>query len=187
MDIQNQKSITSKLSLNATTKEVEEAGMRYLEQEMTSFNWTQAAKDLYALTGAHYVMVCEYDEVGNTLITKAVDGIPMKVETVISLLGFQLMGKKWTLFDGVKEELLKPEIKIIESVLEASSYNLPEFVSFSIEKLLGVGVIYSKGFVHEDKLLGNYVLFMGKNQKVTSFDNVNRLEKYIVRGLTASK
>lgn len=114
MDKRNQRKTSSKLSLQATAKDVEEAGMHYLEQEITSFNWSQAAKDLYALTGAHYVMVCDYNEEENTLITKAVDGIPMKVEAVISFLGFNLIGKKWALFDGVKDELLKPEIKVIE-------------------------------------------------------------------------
>lgn len=53
-------------------------------------------------------MVCEYDETENTLTTRAVDGIPMKVEAVIFRLGFNLIGEKWALYDGVKEELLKP-------------------------------------------------------------------------------
>ncbi len=181
----SQKKAAIKLSVNATLCEVEEAGKDYLDGKKNHVDWIQVANDLYALTGAHYVMVCEYDEKENTLITKAVDGIPMKVEAVVLRLGFNLIGKKWSLYDGVKEELLKPEVKVIESVLEASSYNLSEFMSFTIEKLLGVGAIYSKGFVYEGKLLGNYVLFMGKKQKLTSLDNVNKLEEFIVKALAA--
>jgi len=134
------------LTPTSTEQEVEQVLAHYACWEAGSFQWTCLARDLMRLTGALFLVLSEYCPERKSLITRGIEGIPQKVEAVIHQLGHPVMGYEWVLADGVYETLQEERLHRLDSLHEVSSYHIPEFVGFTIEKLLELAVFTAWGF-----------------------------------------
>ena len=150
-----------KLHIQATKAEIQTVCCRYEHWKDLDTAWDELAQDLHQLTGARLAMTFQYDETENQLITKGVAGVPLTISRTMDILGMDILQRKWTLFDGVGENLQTGELILLDNVQEASSYNLSTYQSFYIQKMLGVEYIYSMGLVAKNgALLGNFVLML---------------------------
>ncbi|MEN1759951.1 hypothetical protein [Anoxynatronum sibiricum] len=156
------------LTTSATDAELNHVLEYYADWEPESFQWSCLARDLKRLTGALILVLSEYCPAKMSLVTRSIEGIPQKLEAVIHQLGHPMVGHEWVLAEGVYEELNKVQLHRLDSIHEASSYHIPEFIGFTIEKMLGIGSIYSMGFLHDNQLLGNFVLAMPKGHELVS-------------------
>ncbi|SMP61848.1 hypothetical protein [Anoxynatronum buryatiense] len=156
------------LTTSATDAELNQVLEYYTNWEPENFQWFCLARDLKRLTGALFLVLSEYSPAKMSLVTRGIEGIPQKVEAVIHQLGHPMIGHEWILAEGVYEELQNGRLLRLDSIHEASSYHIPEFIGFTIEKMLGIGNIYSMSFLHNGQLMGNFVLAMPKGQELAS-------------------
>lgn len=149
--------------------------------------WQLWANEFKRLTGADFIMVCEYKDENESLISRAVSGIPEVIYRIAAMVKQDVVGYEWVLADGVYENLISQEVIELDSIHEASSYHIPHFVGYTIEKSIGLGGIYSIGFVSEnepEKLLGNVVLIMIRGKKITSQESLIQLAQEVGRQLS---
>ena len=149
-------------------------------------DWTKWADDFRCMSAAAFVVISEYKKEKQSLITRAVAGVPTIIYTIAGMMKKELVGYEWVLADGVYENMIDRELIQLDSIHEASSYNIPHFVGFSIEKSIGLGGIYSIGFVSErepENLLGNVVLITPRGKRLDDYEPLIAHGKNVSRQL----
>ena len=153
----------TKLHAFASEDDIQVACSRYRNWNNLDTAWKEFAQDLHLLTSSRLALTFQYDESSTELITKGVSGLSLAISRTVAFLGIELLQKRWPLYDGVMEDLLKGNLIQLESIAEVSSYNLSNYQSFYIQKVMGIEAIYSMGLLGRNGgLLGNFVLLLGR-------------------------
>ena len=143
-------------------KFLSESSMKFVEITPEENIHQCIADQIYELLGNCYVLVNSYDSSSNTMELKATTGIGKQINTVLKILGRDLIGMSFIMTDDfAKSELTKGKIVKVPGGIHVLSFGkLPKKVCSAIEKVLGIREIYSMGFARGGKLYGNAVILL---------------------------
>ncbi len=143
-------------------KFLSESSMKFVEITPEENIHQLIADQIYRLLGNCYVLVNSYDISSNTMELKAITGIGKQLNTVLKILGRDLIGMSFIMTDDfAKSELTKGKIVKVPGGIHGLSFGkLPKKACSAIEKVLGIREIYSMGFARGGKLYGNAVILL---------------------------
>jgi PAS domain S-box-containing protein len=113
-----------------------------------------------AILGDVVVIVNSFDPKTRQFCTMAIDGLGPAAERILNILGRNPVGMISTLNDDRAEHTLKTGRLSVGpgGIHELSFGAVPKSVALSLEKLLGMRLIYVVGFVREEELFGSAVI-----------------------------
>ncbi len=143
-------------------KFLSESSMKFVEITPEENIHQLIADQIYGLLGNCYALVNSYDISSNTMELKATTGIGKQLNTVLKILGRDLIGMSFIMTDDfAKSELTKGKIVKVPGGIHVLSFGkLPKKACSDIEKVLGIREIYSMGFARGGKLYGNAVILL---------------------------
>ena len=146
-------------------------------KQMTAFNRQfmetnqapalQAIIDLMrAITGADYAFINLLDESTTEVVTEAVAGPPEYLMKMSSLLGFQLVGKRWP-YDQVRHAAIQASnLTTFNSLRESMGNVFPATLVSLLEKTLHLGQVAIIKINKADQIIGEFTLIMNKGKNL---------------------
>ncbi|MHC4202311.1 MAG: hypothetical protein ACYSU0_20155, partial [Planctomycetota bacterium] len=120
---------------------------------MTPREYEHIAKRLKDLVGRSIVLVSSFDESSDTVEIRSVVGLGKLTDTVLKLLGKDLVGMRFAIVPDMGPILKGGElVKLSRQMHELAQGKLSVKALKACAKLLGIGDVYSLGMVREGQL-----------------------------------
>ena len=159
---------------NDTTQPLQE---KETLQQMTAFNRQfmetnqapalQAIIDLMrAIAGADYAFLNLLDESTMEVVTEAVAGPPEYLMKMSSLLGFQLVGKRWPYDQARHAAIQASNLTTFNSLRESMGNVFPATLVSLLEKTLQLGPVAVVKINKMDQIMGEFTLIMHKGKNL---------------------
>lgn len=159
---------------NDTTQPLQE---KEALQQMTAFNRQfmetnqapalQAIIDLMrAITGADYAFLNLLDESTTEVVTEAVAGPPEYLMKMSSLVGFQLVGKRWVYDQARHAAIQASNLTTFNSLHESMGNVFPATLVSLLEKTLHLGRVAIIKINKVDQIMGEFTLIMHKGKNL---------------------
>lgn len=113
---------------------------------------------LLFISQAKYVAFNLYDD--NEYITAAISGVKDDVNRAASLLGYNIIGKKWANDPTWAKKINGNVITVFPSLNELAGDLIPQSIISIINKILGIGQVILVKIMKDEALLGNFILMM---------------------------
>ena len=132
---------------------------------------------LRELVGDSIVAISEYDKSCDTFCVRALLGMGKHTETVLKLLGRDLVGLSVRTTTEITNSSNTSKLtKLPWEMHELTEQQIPKGIGRTIKKMLNLGDIYSMGFVTEGELFGTASILTRKD---TELENQNTIETFI--------
>lgn len=173
--IQNQK-----MSSNGTaTRQVEDilkktllVCNRLLSDSSGKIDFQKITDTILEISGAKYATFNLFDDDGRDFSTQAFSGLGKNAQKISSVLGFELVGKKWK-YDPVREKKLKGNsVTYFESLHSLSESALPGRISSFVERVFNIGPVYVVKINKNDIAIGDFTLLFPRGASMQNQDIV---------------
>lgn len=162
-----------------------ESAVRFHEISYREINYQEIATELRVLAGAAFVIVNVFNKEESVTVTQGFSGSGRKVEQAYSILGYNLIGKKWKVDEHEQAVMRSKKLVRMESVREYCRNWVSPVVMGVAEKVFNLGYAYGIGFTHNNEILGSFIIFMNKGAAIKSPDiielYVNHLAMMLMR------
>jgi hypothetical protein len=105
-----------------------------------------------------------FDENGKDFTLVGLDGNGEKINKVINILGYNILGKKFMYEEGRNEKFEKSLITKVESLKELVGSILPSKITSIIEKALKLDHLLIVRIAKDEKTIGNFTLLFIEDQ-----------------------
>jgi len=136
----------------------------YIEEKNNNINYEKISKQMKEFSGAEYVMFNIFDENGKDFILVGFEGNKNKINKVMDIIGYNIVGKKFKYEEGRNERFEKSIVTRIESLNELVGNALPRSVTLLIEKIFKVDYIKTVRITKDEKTIGNFTLIYSENE-----------------------
>src|SRR6056297_3204220 len=150
--------------MNIDSKEIQmiklnKYAREYIEEKNNNINYEKISKQMKEFSGAEYVMFNIFDENGKDFILVGFEGNKKKINKVMDIIGYNIVGKKFKYEEGRNERFEKSIVTRIESLNELVGNALPRSVTLLIEKIFKVDYI-----TKDEKTIGNFTLIFSEDE-----------------------
>jgi len=155
--------------MNIDSKEIQmiklnKYAREYIEEKNNNINYEKISKQMKEFSGAEYVMFNIFDENGKDFILVGFEGNKKKINKVMDIIGYNIVGKKFKYEEGRNERFEKSIVTRIESLNELVGNALPRSVTLLIEKIFKVDYIKTVRITKDEKTIGNFTLIYSENE-----------------------
>lgn len=110
------------------------------------------------ISGANFAAFNKFDENGRDFTTLAVSGIDKYLDKVVSMLGYNIRGKKWA-YDPVRQEKINHQkTTVFDKLADLTGTVIPEKVITLIKKTFDIGPAAVIKTTRDGKMLGDFTL-----------------------------
>ena len=184
-DITHRKKVEASLKQKIVNIEfLSESSLRLMDIEKTDELYDYIAKTVALFAPESYVLVNTYDEDLKTLTTRSLSGNSKLTQKILSIIGFNPIGKNFPVQESSSEILSDKLLKFEKSLHDITLGILPKSISGTLESLISISDIYSIGIISEKKLLANVLIITTKK---TQFQGVEALEAFVKQAGIALK
>ncbi|MFC0878513.1 ATP-binding protein [Saccharicrinis sp. FJH2] len=141
-----------------------------------TINYKEITENLLKLSGAKYAIFNLYSDDQTKIEHKAVCGLTDQINKVYNKFGYSLQNKQWNITPGKLAEIVSGENLKKVSMDELVDGQIPPVLYKSVNKMLGLGNIYSVQIRHENTVLGDFLLFYDKNKDL---ENTEEVKTYV--------
>jgi len=158
MELKSNRDVLSKLLF---------ANTEFIDSENEAIDYKRFSDNMLEISGAKYAAFNIYGEDDDRdFTTVAVSGMDALQEKVKSILGFELVNKKWKQ-DLERESKLKDKISIrYDSLSELIGSVLPTKLSVMIEKVFNIGETWIVQITKKNKIIGDFTLLFTKRDAI---------------------
>lgn len=147
----------------------------FLEQAGDVIEYQRITDDLRAISGARYVSFNLFEEDGNYFTTVAVSGTTSNSSRVSGILGYDVTGTRWEHDPERAKKLSGGTTTIFSDIRELPGSLISAKQAEKIEKQLNIGETAIVKIMNDNRMLGDFTVFMGKGK---SLKNRNIVETY---------
>src|SRR6056297_3701352 len=155
--------------MNIDSKEIQmiklnKYAREYIEEKNNNINYEKISKQMKEFSGAEYVMFNIFDENGKDFILVGFEGNKNKINKVMDIIGYNIVGKKFKYEEGRNERFEKSIVTRIESLNELVGNALPKSMALLIEKVFKIDYIKTVRITKDEKTIGNFTLIYSENE-----------------------
>lgn len=126
-----------------------------LEEDIYRF----VGEKLCRLAGDHFVLINSIDSSTGRIVVRAVLGLGPKLQSVLNLLGRDPVGMSFPISQEAKQGLTSGRLVKVPGGIYGLTFGLiPQSLCKAIERIGGVGEVFSMGFANRGELFGNAVI-----------------------------
>jgi len=146
-----------------------------IDSNLGEIDYNKMAQCILEISGAKNVSFNVFDENGENFTTVALSGISSTVKKASSMLGYELIGKKWK-YDRIRESKIKDRtITMFKSLHDLTGENFSNTVSTLIEKTFNLGEVAIVRISKKQKALGDFTLLFARGETIK---NIQFVELY---------
>ena len=154
--------LSNKIESQLQVKKVLESSEIFIKTDASKPNYQKILDLGLELSGAKFAMYNEFNEVDLDFTTVAFSGIGKSIKKVISILGFNPLGKHWK-HDPVRaSKIEKNRVTFFNSLSDLSGDVIPNYVMNSLEKFLDIKKSAIVKISNHEEILGDITLFFTK-------------------------
>lgn len=146
------------------------------QQSYGNINYQVFAEDILSISAAKYVFFEIYDQQNKLSNIVAVSGKARNIRKLNDLMGCPILGLKRQNSLPLRAE--NSGILTFSSLMEVPCNYIPQERCKEFAGVLGIGQVCILGIVYNDQILGNFILFMPKGDKL---HNTILIELYAVQ------
>ncbi len=158
--------------------------LKFLSESATEFVKLTPDEDIYAFIARKIKGICEdsivivtiLDEQTDELCVRALAGLGKYTRAVTKIMGANPVGQCFPLDDAAREGLGQSKLLKVPGGIYDLTPGIPRIVYKAIEKLLGLGDVYSMGLNSEGHLYGSVTLL---TRSTTGLKNHELIEAFI--------
>ena len=172
-DITDRKKIQDELQTrDSILAETLQVSTELIDLKTDSIDFEKITNTILHISGAKYASFNLFDENGLDFSTVALSGINENIMKVSSLLGFQIINKKWD-YDPVRAEKIKDKIiSKFEKLSDLTGDTIPKHISSLIEKTFDIGMVCIVKISKNDKSVGDFTLLFSKDESIRNTEIV---------------
>ncbi len=140
-----------------------------------TMNYQEITDALRFISKAKYVAFNLYDDSGEKFITVAISGLTEDIKRAESLLGYDIIGKKWACDPIRAKKIDSKVIAVFPSLNEFAGDVIPESIISMINKEFDIGQVILVKILKDDVFLGDFTLMMPSG---VSFKKENYVKLY---------
>ena len=167
--------LTQKVEEKKVLEMIVAASEKFLQAAGSELNYQKITDDILYISGAKYACFNLYDEDSSRFTTVVFSAPQEIIKKISSLLGFNLIGKRW---DHVPVRTGTTKSSIINhfsTLSELAGDLISKPVIFLLEKTLDIGEVILVNISKENIMLGSFALIMPKKPE---FKNDNYIKIY---------
>lgn len=149
-----------------------ESSLRFHDTKLNDIDYKWISDEILKLSGAAFVTVNIFDKEIMKTVTKGFTGLSDKVQHVIKLLGFDIVGNAWDIRDTDVKLMSSNKLVRMGPVHDLGTGRISPFVLKNVVKIIKLGDIYGIGITCNEEMLGSIVLIMREGEQVTNSDIV---------------
>lgn len=128
-----------------------------------NIDYQEIAGTMLRITGAAYVSINIHDPDGD-FTTVAISGIGRNIRKAITMLGFEVEGKKWKRDDHLERRFQDRKAVRYLSLKEMAGGSLPDNVIRLIEKVFDLGQVVVIRSFQDERTLADFILYYTKGE-----------------------
>jgi diguanylate cyclase (GGDEF)-like protein/PAS domain S-box-containing protein len=149
-----------------------ESTVKFHETTFLNIDYQWIADELLKLSGATFVLVNIFDKESMKTITRGFSGLSSKVLQVVSILGYDIIGKVWDVGD-IDLGVMKSKKLVKMGRLHEFSFNrIAPFLVNTVERMLKLGDSFGIGITYNEEILGSFIIMMREGESIESPDIV---------------
>lgn len=137
---------------------------KIMQQPYEKIDYQTFADDLLLISGAKYVFFDIYNSQKETSTIVAVAGKNIDIRKIIDLMGFQILGCERE--NRIIHKLKNNGITAFDNIAEFPCNLVPGDRCADFQTCLGIGQICSLEIAHEGLIVGDFILFMPRGEKI---------------------
>jgi PAS domain S-box-containing protein len=160
--------------------------LSFLSSTATQFVELGPEEDIYRfigeslreLVGDGYIIVNSYDPSTRGLMVKTILGLGDRLKGVLETLGRSPVGMSFGFTEEAMQCLTNGHMVLLEGGLHTLTFGqLPQAACLALERLGGLGKIYTMGFAKQGELLGNAVVLLRRGVELRNEEAVHAFIK----------
>jgi hypothetical protein len=145
-----------------------EASRQFINSKSNDMVFHRICDYMLEVSEARYVGLNLFDQDGKTYTTAAFSGISDELDLVAGILGFNPKGKRWFTDDDKFRLISDKSLMEFENLHSLTGENLPEEPILQLEKQFSLGQVIVVKIESDEKLLGDFTLFMPTDRRFDS-------------------
>jgi len=157
----------------------------FIDSDFDSIDYKKTTDTILEISGAKYAALNLFDEDGLDFTTVAMSGLDEIPQKLKSLLGFELVNKKWK-HDPVRLGKLKDKTIVkFDSLFELADSAIPKTITTLVAKVFNVGEVWVIRIVKKSMVIGDYTLLFTRGNTLQNSEIIelyaNQVGLYIER------
>ena len=159
-----------------------------IDENSEEIDYSKMTNTIMTLSGAKYCAMNLFDDNGLDFTTVAISGVGEHILKAPSLLGFDLINKKWK-HDPKRAHKIKDKVVTrFEHLHLLAESGLPKGLSTFIEKSFNIGSVYVVKALQATKCIGDFTLIFARGEELKNSELVslysNQVGLFIQRKIT---
>lgn len=158
---------------------------KFNETIFMDIDYQWMAGELQKLSGAAFVLVNVFYKDAMEAVTCGFSGPEVKMRQVVEILGFEVVGKAWTVNEADLSVMESKKLIRIGGFRELSRQRFSPHIGRMLEKILPIGDFYGIGISYNNEVLGSFLMIMREGDEVENPDIVelfaNQLGTLVLR------
>ncbi|KAB2953419.1 PAS domain-containing protein [Heliorestis acidaminivorans] len=167
--------VTERIAERKTLEKIVTLTEDFLQLSPEQTDYQKITDDLLQISGAKYACFNLYNDSGNEFTTMAFSGLHNHISKLTSLLGFEVVGKKWVHNAFRKRKMGSNMTTRFSSLQELMGNVIPSSVALMLEKIFQFGELVVVKIEKDDVMIGDFTLFMPVG---VTFKNQSYVEIY---------
>jgi diguanylate cyclase (GGDEF)-like protein/PAS domain S-box-containing protein len=159
--------ITKEVTQLSEVQRLVEVSEEFLQINDLKNSYQKIADDFLNICGAKYALFNLFDKSGKSFTTVAISGDKEITKKVSNILGFNIEGKKWDHDLILHEKIKLATVTHFHSLRQLNESIIPPPLAILIEKTFNIGEVILIEILKNNKMIGDFTLFMEKDQLFT--------------------
>ncbi len=155
--------ITSRKKTESDLKTLVSSAENFLQMAVEDIHYHDIANTFREITGARFAALNVYEMDGKHFSTVAISGMSKYLKMVSSMLGYNIIGKRWPA-DLVRDEKIRDRnLTRFANLKELTGAVLPGFVLNAIEQMVDLGETCVLKIMQGQKMIGDFTFVMPRD------------------------
>ncbi|MFO7997781.1 MAG: ATP-binding protein, partial [Bacteroidales bacterium] len=156
--------ISDRKATELSMKKLVYAAEDFLQMAAEKMDYQVIINAFREITGARFTALNVYDKSGEYFTTMAVSGMGEQLNKISSLLGYNILGKRWE-HDPIRaKQIEKNTLTRFHNLEELAGHVLPGFAVKAIDSMGGFGEMCILKIVQGDRMVGDFFFVMPKKE-----------------------
>ena len=151
-------------------KKLQEMVQYFIDNVGSEADYHKIAGFACDVSGAAYAAFNLFDKNGRDFTTVALYGIVGDIKKGLKLLGFDVVGKRWSYDKSKEEKTRENDITVFSSLADLTENVVPQKISRAIEKTFDIGEVVVAKIRKEETHLGDFTLMFKKGDHMKNRD-----------------
>jgi PAS domain S-box-containing protein len=153
-------------------KIISEIAEKFNEFNTKNIDYKYIADKAREISGAKYAILNKFDEHGRVFSTVGFSGISKHLKKAVTLLGFDVIGKKWAYDPDRQKKIEESQITVFEKLIDLTGNIISNDTINVLCKAFDIGKVAVVKITKDGNMLADFTLIFSKNEHLQNHDTI---------------